>query len=182
MKPKHKVGVRESEWQPHLLLPAGDGTQLLCHGRMICRARATVLLSESGVSLSKTAWTHKTQPLLFLPKQILPTATESRLQAHERRRQGVHLRRLDALKRAHVQIHGFREHFLCDAALFAHPFQVAGEGDKFRDLQVSAQRGALCRFSPLTNTVQCTMLRELVSKLKCLHCNLEIICFYCHFI
>jgi hypothetical protein len=85
------------------------------------------------------------------------------LQAHERRCQGVHLCRLDPLKRADIQINGLSEPFLRDATLFAHPFQVAGEGGKFRDLQVSAQLGALCRFSPLTNTVQCTMLRGKVS-------------------
>jgi len=32
--------------------------------------------------------------------------------------------------------------FLHDAARYAHPFQVAGEVGKFRDLKVSAQRGA----------------------------------------
>ena len=45
---------------------------------------------------------------LLLLEQILPRATQGGLQAQERRRQGVHLCRLDPLKRADVQVHGFR--------------------------------------------------------------------------
>jgi hypothetical protein len=56
---------------------------------------------------------------LLLLEQIIPWATQGFLQAYQRGNKRVHLCRLNALKRAHVQIGGFRELFLCNAALFA---------------------------------------------------------------